>query len=185
MKFLWGSVFLLLSVSCSAIPVGVGDSLRDQMEASMQKARSAVLEGDLDKFLSSIDPVHSKSNVNVLQWEALLGSDNGRKLLLRSVPDLKKDTVFLTEKVRDDWAVYFAETGLDDPNYQTLKAWVFHKSEKGWRPAGKSYGLTKAKPGGEAAREGYPAWSGHEEMLKTIEEDKNFSFETLTTLSGE
>ena len=185
MKFFLGSVFLLLSVSCSTIPIGVGEDLRDQLEGSMLRARSGVLEGDLKQFLSSIDPMHSKSNMIEMQWKALLGNERGRKLLLRSVPDLKTEAVFLAVKAEEDWAAYYAETGLDDPKYQTLKAWVFHKSEAGWLPAGRSYGLTKAKPGGEAAKEGYPAWDGHEDMLKAIETDENFSFETLTTLSGE
>ncbi len=161
------------------------DTIREDMQISMMAARAAVLEGDLQKFLSAIDPIQSKSKITEDQWTLLMANKSTIKLLLRGMPDLKNDTKFLDVKIREDWAAYYAESNLSDAKYQTLSVYLFHKSDKSWRPTGKKYGLTKADPNGEAAAQGYPAWTGKADMLSTIESDKNFFLETLTSLKPE
>jgi len=179
MKRYLAPIALLLYSVIFISPVSAQDSLREELEHSSLIARTAILEGDFQAFLSSIDPINPRSNIDKEQWQQFIENDRARRHLLRAVPDLKTEAQFLSVKSYNDWAAYYAETSLDDDNYQTLKVFLFHNSENGWRPAGKSYGLSKAKPGGEAAKTGYPAWTNQGEMLKTIETDRAFSFEML------
>ncbi len=150
------------------------DTLQKELQQSMFNARQAVLDNDFQRFLSSIDPINPKSKVTEEQWTQLVGNELGRKVLLRGTPDLINEAVYFSIKTKDDWAGYYAQTNLSDDNYQTVSVFLFRKGENGWRPAGKSYGLTKAKPNSNAAKTGYPAWSSKEDMLSTIETDENF-----------
>jgi len=161
--------------------VSAEESLREELEASMLKTRTAVLEGDLQAFVSSIAPMNPRSKITKEQWQQFLANDRFLRLLLRGMPDLENESRFLTVKSRNEWAAYYAETSLTDINYQTLSVFLFHNGEEGWRPAGKSYGLTKAKPGSDAAKTGYPAWNGQAEMLKIIETDEKFSLDILVS----
>ena len=172
-------VVILVCLTLFIAPTSAEESLHGELERSMLTTRNAILEGDLQNFLSSIDPINPKARITQQQWQQFLGNKRSRKLLLRGTPDLKKETEFLTLKSRNGWAAYYTQTNLDDDNYQTLSVFLFRKRENAWCPAGKSYGLTKAKPKGEAAKQGYPAWTGRKGMLKTIETDDDFSLQKL------
>lgn len=178
-------ILLLLCLALLEVPTLASEPNRGQLERAMSETRSAVLAGDFQKFLASVDPLNPQSKISEEQWQQFLGNDRARKLLLRGIPDLKNETAFLSLKTQTEWAAYYAETSLNDDNHQTLSVFVFRKGESGWRPAGKSYGLTKARPGSESAKQGYVAWTGREEMLKTIETDKSFLLEELMVSASE
>lgn len=180
MKSLAFLTFFSLSLLLAQQSAWAQATLREQLETALLKTRTAVIEQDLQAFLSSIDPINPRSNVTAEQWQQFVGNKRLLKLLLRATPDPDNELYFLTIKTDGDWAAYYAETELADDNYQTLKVFLFHHSDAGWRPAGKSHGLTKAKPGGQAAEKGFPAWTGQQEMFETIESDKDFSLEQLS-----
>lgn len=173
------SVLFSLCFSGLFATVSVADPLQLSLEKAMLQARSSIIDGDLQQFLSSIAPVNPQAIITQQQWQQFLENDLAKKLLLRGVPDLNKETVFLSITSQGDWAVYYAETNLSALNYQTLTAFLFHKDQEIWKPAGRSYGLTKAKPGGEAEQRGYATWSGQQEMLDLISSDDNFSIDSL------
>ncbi|MBL4583171.1 MAG: hypothetical protein JKX83_01010 [Pseudomonadales bacterium] len=172
------SFWVLVVVSLLAMPVWSEQGLRAELEQSMLKARGAVMNADLKAFISSVDAINPHVRITRDQWSQLLANKLGQKLLLRSAQDLKNNTVFITVKTDGDWAGYYAETNLDDENYQTLNVFLFHRSSKGWRPAGQSYGLTKAKPGSPAALQ-YAHWKDHQDMLNTLETNRYFSIRNL------
>ena len=154
------------------------ESLKVTLQLAMSQSRQAILAGDLSAFLTSIDPLNKNAQITEQQWQQLLGHSLGKKMLLRGVPDLTQDLHFLALKTENNWAAYYTETGLEDDNYQTLSVFLFHYADDQWRPAGKSHGLTRARPGGEAAKT-YAAWSGRQQMLTTIETDQKFTLEQL------
>ena len=169
---------VLVSVSLFTMPVWSDQGLRSELERSMLKTRHAVMDADLEAFVSSIDAVNPHARITRDRWTQLLANNLGRKLLLKSAQDLRNNTIFLVIKTYGDWAAYYAESNLDDENYQTLSVFLFHRSSVGWRPAGKSYGLTKASPGSRAA-ETYAAWRGRQDMLETLEINRDFSINKL------
>jgi len=171
-----------LSVFCVATwsqPVQADNSLRDEIEEAMRSTRKAIIDGDLASFRSSLDPLNPKSKLTPEIWEQVLNNAKVRKLLIKSVPNLVTETRFLKIKIEGEWAGYYAEGELSDKQYQSLEVLLFHKSVHGWRFTGKSYGLVKAKPGGELALQGMPAWKGNDDMLRTIEENGDFSLKKM------
>lgn len=173
------STLFLLCFSGLFTTVSVAEPLQTSLEAAMLETHSSIQNGDLPRFLSSIAPVNPRATITQQQWQQFLENELAKKLLLRGVPNLNNETVFLSIKSEGNWAVYYAETNLSDLNYQTVTGFLFHKEQEIWKPAGKSYGLTKAKPGGEADKKGYAAWSGQGEMLDVLSVDENFSIESL------
>lgn len=181
MKALLLSLLSLLTFSSCIADNSPGDTLRNTLQNSMLQSHQAILSGDFQKFIHSIDPLNANSHLLEEQWQAVLANKLTRKLLLRSLPNLKRDSIFLSTLKQGNWAIYYAETSLNDSNYQTLSAFLFHHSADGWRPAGKKYGLSKAKPGSKAALT-YPSWSGKDDMLKHLTINPDFSFEHLIPL---
>lgn len=155
------------------------DSLRTTLEASMLKAHQAIISGDRKAFVSAVDPLNPRSKVTADAWNQARSNERIRRLLLKGAPDLRKTTKFLKINLDGDWAGYYAEDALDDDNYQTLRVYLFHKTDKGWRPTGKSHGLTKAKPGSQRAKQGFAAWKGRAEMLRNIDEHPDFIINNL------
>ena len=94
-------VVILVCLTLFIAPTSAEESLRGELERSMLTTRNAILEGDLQNFLSSIDPINPKARITQQQWQQFLGNKRGRKLLLRGTPDLKKETEFLTLKSRN------------------------------------------------------------------------------------
>ncbi len=156
-----------------------GQDLRETLEHAMLNTRNAIFKKDLDGFLSSIDPVNPRSKITREQWQQVVGNARLRKLLLRGIPDPRHEAIFMAVRSSGEWAAYYGEIDLKDENYQTLKVFLFHRGPDGWRPAGKSYGLTKAKPGGQAAKKGFSAWAGPGEMMEIFETKKEFSLDQL------
>ncbi|MBV1961196.1 MAG: hypothetical protein KUG52_04330 [Immundisolibacteraceae bacterium] len=171
---------LISAVTLSFLPPAVhsDQDLKAALQQAMSQTRQAILTEDLTAFRASVDPLNNRSQISDEQWQQLITHSLGKKMLLRGTPDLQQDQHFLTLKTENQWAAYYTETGLDDDHYQTLSVFLFHHSDDQWRPAGKRYGLTKAKPGSEAAKT-YAAWSNRQQMLETIETDQTFSIEQL------
>lgn len=172
------ALIAIAALGLLAPDVQADDPKKATLQLAMSQSHQAVLAADLPAFLDSVDPLSSKANITPEQWQQLLAHSLGKKMLLRGIPDLQQDNHFLTIKTDQNWAAYYTETGLDDQNYQTLSVFLFHHANGQWRPAGKSYGLTKAKPGSEAAKT-YPAWSGRQQMLDTLDSNPDFSLEQL------
>jgi hypothetical protein len=79
--------------------------------------------------------------------------------------DLSK-TRFIAVKMSGDWAGYYMEAYLDDPNYVTIDVIKFHLVNKKWKVSGKRYDSSiERKSSNEENRK---------RILKAIDTDPNF-----------
>lgn len=92
-KHLLSTLFLLCFSGLFAT-VSVAEPLQTSLEAAMLETHSSIQNGDLPRFLSSIDPVNPRATITQQQWQQFLENEHAKKLLLRGVPNLNNETVF-------------------------------------------------------------------------------------------
>ena len=153
--------------------------VRNELEQTMIQAREAIINKDYEQFIESIDPLKTPDQPTKEKWVKGLENERVLKIILDAFPDLTTETRFLSLKLSEDWAVYYCENHLDEKDYLTVSAFVFHLVKGRWLVYGNAYGLIKARPGSEAAKKGFAAWSGESEIMETIKTDPKFQLESL------
>ena len=156
--------------------------MKTDLENTVERVRASVESGDYESFVRLIEPSPKAKNRHLSkeQFEKSVLDPKAKKMLLDLFfPDLKTQARFIKVKTLDDWAAYYAETGLDDKKYLSVDMFLFRKLGGEWRVRGQVYGLCKARPGGEMAQGGLAAWEGTDDILNTIDTKPEFQIENI------
>lgn len=97
-------------------------NLRDELEETYDRVRSALMRGNLEDLRALVDPSPE-------DWEEILGD------LADSLPP-RSDTRFLEARQAGDWAAYGFETDLEDPRWVTLVVVRFRRRGSTWKLSG-------------------------------------------------
>jgi hypothetical protein len=139
---------------------------------------------DYNSFLSSFVPASSYSSITKEKFSRLQASKKSKKLMLENaIPNLGLSTKYIACKQQGDFAVYYAESFLDDTEYLTIDAFCFSKQKGEWKVFGKSYGLCKARPGSNTAKKGLASWVDEKDIINTVNTHEKFSIESLKEAS--
>jgi len=153
--------------------------LHVQLEQAMNKVRAAIEIGNYSDYKASLDPTKQEEQMDEEQFNNMAINSESKEILYRLVPDLTNEALLIYLIEKGDWAIYYAETNLEDDNYLTVSAFVFHKINSNWYYAGISSGLIKARPNSEYAKQGRSAWQGMDHIMDTIFTNPSFQLENL------
>ncbi len=99
--------------------------LRRTLEEAYERIRSALERKDFEAFRGLVHPAPASPDA----WEETAAD------LAESFPPLS-GTRFVAARACGDWAGYYFETGLDDPDYATLELIRFRRAGPGWALSG-------------------------------------------------
>ena len=135
--------------------------LRKELEATYNKLLKAIKDKNYEIFSNLLES--AKPGLQVPPKEMMSG-DAWESIGL-VFEDLSK-TRFIAVKMSGDWAGYYMEAYLDDPNYVTIDVIKFHLVNKKWKVSGKRYDSSiERKSSNEENRK---------RILKAIDTDPNF-----------
>ena len=177
------AVVVLMSTGLMAATEPKVSALKSDLEEAMGQVRKAILKKDYEGFVRSVALLEPSAKLTKSKWlEAVENRLASRLLLNNTFPDLKKSTRFIDISKTGGWAVYYAEVRLDDPNYLSVGAVLFRQNKGRWLPVGLLYSFTKARPGSQAAMEGFVAWEGEDDIRTAIRTMPEFQLESLAEI---
>ncbi len=112
-------------------------NLQTDLESTYNKFRKAILDKDFTTFSSLFEPAKESE---VTEDKFSMASD----VLLDFYPTLES-VKFIKAIQNGDWAGYYMQAELDDPNYTTVDVIKFHKSGGVWKINGSISGSSFPK----------------------------------------
>ncbi|MFH1777224.1 MAG: hypothetical protein ABH952_06690 [Candidatus Omnitrophota bacterium] len=151
--------------------------IKSALENVMNDVRGAIIANNYTLLTNSIDPTQRLTQEEL---EKISKDEKSRNFCLDQMfPDLKNSTKFIHLKIKGEWAGYYAETDLDDPDWLTVSVFVFHRIQGKWYVYAMGYGLCKARPNGKYANTPMSAWEGTDDIMNTINSDPEFQIENI------
>jgi hypothetical protein len=147
---------ILVGVLCVSLIIGISlanakttggkkmnGEIRKELETAYNSLRKSISDKNYAEFSKLLEP--AKDGMKVPPKEKM--SDEAWEGILDTFEDLA-NAKFITVKTKGDWAGYYIQTYVDDPNYLTIDLIKFHKVDGKWKVSGSRFGSSISKEAG-------------------------------------